>query len=56
MAIECNCDCDSGACRKIVLVCNIISGFMLIILGVLRFVFFSQANSFLDIILSIYYM
>ena len=56
MAIQCDCHCDSETCRKIVKICNLISGGMLISLGVLRFVFISQANSFLDIILSIYYM
>ena len=54
--MACECNCDSHACKRIVWILNIVAGGMLITLGVLRFVFFSQASSFLDVILSIYYM
>ena len=56
MAIECECSCSSESLRKVVIGGNYIAGTILIILGILRFIFISQSFSFRDIILSIYYM
>ena len=56
MAIECECSVNSECLRKIVVVGNYIAGAMLLILGVLRFIFHSQTVSIRDYIFSTYYM